>query len=234
MIGNISKIHWEQLNDEITRCELCPRLVEWRQKVSMTKKKAFINQDYWGRPVPGFGDLNARVMIIGLAPGAHGSNRTGRMFTGDSSGSFLYPALFRSGFANKEMSENINDGLVLKGLFITALCRCVPPGNFPKTEEIRNCLPFLKREIELLPKISGFVSLGNVAFQNLLKIYKEIYKIPFPPDKKFIHGKLIRFKGITPWIIASYHPSRQNTQTGKLTREMFDNIWSLVNQNLLM
>src|SRR5678815_5750003 len=140
----------EQLNEEIIQCRKCTRLVEWREEVARVKRKAYIDQEYWGKPVPGFGDPHARVVIVGLAPGAHGSNRTGRNFTGDASGAFLYPALYRAGFANQPMAESRDDGLVLKDLYITASARCAPPDNKPTPEELNNCQPFLERDLEIL------------------------------------------------------------------------------------
>lgn len=222
---------WDELNDEIIHCRKCPRLVLWREKIACIKRKAFKNEDYWGKPVPGFGDLKARVMVVGLAPGAHGSNRTGRMFTGDASGEFLYNALFQAGFANQKLSENRSDGLQLHGLFISALCRCAPPGNMPSREEIKNCNRFLEKEIDLLSGLEGYVALGYVAFESLIKMYAKIYQVKLNINTNFVHGKFMEFEGKIPWIIASYHPSRQNTQTGRLTKKMFDNIWLTVKNN---
>ncbi len=214
---------WKDLENEIITCRRCPRLVEWRERVAKERRLAFRDCEYWGKPVPGFGDHNAAVLAVGLAPGAHGSNRTGRMFTGDASGDFLYPALYQAGFANQATSHNRIDGLVLNNLFISALCRCVPPGNMPAKDEIENCLPYLLREIKLLDKVRVFVALGALAYQNLAAILTDPQLML---KKRFTHGGIIQIQEESRWLIASYHPSRQNTQTGRLTKEMFDKIWS--------
>lgn len=221
----------ETLEAELIHCRKCPRLVAWREEVAQTKRKAYQDETYWGKPVPGFGDPNAKVMIVGLAPGAHGSNRTGRMFTGDASGDFLYPALYRDGFANQPTAEHINDGLQLKDVFITAVCRCVPPKNRPKVAEIKNCLPWLKSEINLLKNLQGFVALGKIAFDGILRLYKMQGK-KLPP-MNFGHNQFFELGPGLPWLLASYHPSQQNTLTGRLTEAMFDDIWTRV-RNLLV
>lgn len=212
-----------QLIHEITQCHACPRLVAWREKVGEDKRRAFLDQTYWAKPVPGFGDPNAKILVVGLAPGAHGSNRTGRMFTGDASGEFLFAALHRAGFANQPQSQRIDDGLALNQMFITAVCRCVPPDNKPLPAEITNCLRFLRCERDLLPSIEGVVALGKIAFdvvkKEILDTKSEESLIPFT------HGVFIDHTEKRPWILGSYHPSRQNTQTGRLTVEMFDSIW---------
>ena len=208
----------EQLNEEIIQCRKCPRLVRWREEVALVKRKAYRDQEYWGRPVPGFGDPMARVLVVGLAPGAHGSNRTGRQFTGDGSGRFLYPALHRAGFANQPSAESRSDGLILKDMYITASGRCAPPANKPTPEELNNCQPFLESEIEFLsPRV--VVCLGRIAFERILRIYSARSN-----GWKFGHGAAYRLEN-GPWILCSYHPSQQNTLTGKLTMEMFDEIW---------
>jgi uracil-DNA glycosylase family 4 len=208
----------DQLNDEILACRKCPRLVEWREEVGRTKRKAYKDYEYWGKPVPGFGDPNARVFVVGLAPGAHGSNRTGRQFTGDGSGNFLFPALYCAGFANQPDSVARDDGLTLHDLYITASGRCAPPDNKPSPEELNNCQPFLEREIEIIkPKV--IVCLGRVAFERILRIYSA-----HSPVYKFAHGASYQLENI--WILCSYHPSQQNTLTGKLTVPMFDEIWT--------
>jgi uracil-DNA glycosylase family 4 len=214
--------------DELIHCRLCERLVSWREEVAITKKKAYHNWNYWGKPVPGFGDLDGQVLVVGLAPGAHGSNRTGRMFTGDSSGDFLYPALFRAGFASQPESNNINDDLTLINLFITAVCRCVPPQNKPTLPEIKNCLPYVQHEISQMKNLKVVVALGAIAQFHILRIFSDLIqkKLQFP----FSHGRVDKFPLEMPYLISSYHPSRQNTQTGKLTIEMFDQIWLKVNQ----
>ncbi|MGD0610609.1 MAG: uracil-DNA glycosylase [Anaerolineales bacterium] len=213
------------LNEEVTSCRRCPRLVDWREKVAREKRRAFQAWDYWGKPVPGFGDPQARVLVVGLAPGAHGSNRTGRMFTGDASGDFLFPALYRAGFASQATSLHRGDGLRLKDLYITAVCRCAPPDNKPSMLEMANCQPYLLQEIEHLdPKI--FVALGRIAFDRLVRI------LPIQDDLPvFAHGVSYRIaKDKT--LVCSYHPSRQNTQTGRLTSAMFDQIWDKVRELL--
>lgn len=212
---------FEALNAEIIACRKCPRLVAWREEVAHTKRKAYMDWDYWGKPVPGFGDPKARVLIVGLAPGAHGSNRTGRQFTGDASGGFLFPALYRAGFASQPKSTSREDGLQLKGMYITASGRCAPPKNKPMAEELDNCQPFLEREIELLhPKV--IVALGRIAFERILRLYSEP-----KAGKKFAHSAVFRLAA-GPWLVCSYHPSQQNTLTGKLTVDMFDAMWAHV------
>jgi uracil-DNA glycosylase family 4 len=212
----------------IIACRKCPRLVAWREEVAHTKRKAYQDRDYWGKPVPGFGDHMARVLVVGLAPGAHGSNRTGRQFTGDGSGGFMYPALYRAGFANQPESTHREDGLKLQEMYITASGRCAPPGNKPTPKELDNCQPYLEREIELLkPKV--IVALGRIAFERILRIYfpkaelkNQILKRP--ASMAFGHGALYKLNADT-WLLCSFHPSQQNTLTGKLTVTMFDQIW---------
>jgi uracil-DNA glycosylase family 4 len=214
-----------KLNEEIISCRKCPRLVEWREEVARVKRRAYQDHEYWGKPVSGFGDPKARVLVVGLAPGAHGSNRTGRQFTGDASGGFLYPALYRAGFASQPLAESRSDGLILKDMYITASGRCAPPGNKPTSEELNNCQPYLEREIEILkPKV--IVCLGRIAFDRILKVFSVRNSA-----WKFGHGAAYQLKnGI--WILCSYHPSQQNTSTGKLTAEMFDTIWQQVKKLL--
>ena len=208
----------EKLNKEIIACRKCPRLVEWREEVARVKRKAYKDQEYWGKPVPGFGDSQARVLVVGLAPGAHGSNRTGRNFTGDASGGFLYPALHRAGFANQALAESRSDGLILKDLYITSSGRCAPPDNKPSPEELNTCQPYLERELVILkPKV--IVCLGRIAFERILRIYSVKNS-----TWKFGHGATYQLENGT-WVLCSYHPSQQNTLTGKLTVKMFDDIW---------
>ena len=214
----------EGLNRRIIACRKCPRLVEWRETVAREKRKAYGDWEYWGKPVPGFGDRRARILVVGLAPGAHGSNRTGRQFTGDASGRFLYPALFRAGLATRPESTTRDDGLGLRDLYLTASCRCVPPANRPAPVEIDNCRPYLAREIELLSP-GVIVCLGHIAFSNILKIHGlRASEFPFRHASKYRvsagHGRAHR------WLLASYHPSQQNTLTGRLTPAMFDRIWA--------
>lgn len=217
-MSNQSKL--EKLKEEIVQCRKCARLVAWREEVARLKRKAYIDQEYWGKPVPGFGDPQARVVSVGLAPGAHGSNRTGRNFTGDASGAFLYPALYRAGFANQPTATHRGDGLVLKDLYLTASGRCAPPANKPSPEELNNCQAYLERELEILqPKV--IVCLGRIAFERILRIYSIRN-----PAWKFGHGVLYQMHHGT-WILCSYHPSQQNTLTGRLTAEMFDEVWAL-------
>ena len=227
----MNAMDWKSLQQHIIDCRQCPRLVAWREQVALEKRAAFRDQEYWGRPVPGFGDLHARVMVVGLAPGAHGSNRTGRMFTGDASGDFLYPALHRTGFCSQPSSLKRGDGLELKDIFISAVGRCAPPQNKPTRQELMNCRPFLLQEIELLPELQGFVALGGIAFHHLLEIMQVHYGVIFPTKPKFAHGAFYHFPH-APWLLASYHPSRQNTQTGRLTEEMFEDIWTTTRAEL--
>lgn len=213
----------DTLNKTIISCHKCPRLVEYRESVAIKKKKAYKDWVYWGKPVPAFGDFHGRLMAVGLAPGPHGSNRTGRMFTGDASGIFLFAALYRAGFASAPTSASRDDGMKLNDLLISAVCRCVPPDNKPSRIEITNCLPYLVQEIALMKNLQGFVALGRIAFENSLAIYRaEGRKVP---QYQFKHGAVYQLGEGLPWMVASYHPSQQNTQTGRLTVSMFDQIW---------
>lgn len=213
---------WEEHEREVIECHKCPRLVAWREEIARKRRRAYQDWDYWGKPVPGFGDRQGTILVVGLAPGAHGANRTGRMFTGDGSGDFLYAALYRAGFANQPISRCVGDKLTLSNIYISAVCRCAPPQNKPLPEEITNCLPYLRREMELL-NFKGIVALGRIAFDNTLRLLRQD---GFALSKlEFAHGAVYQAENSAPWIIASYHPSRQNTQTGRLTREMFDQVW---------
>lgn len=204
-----------QVQAELVECRRCPRLVAWREEVARTKRRAYRDQVYWGRPVPGFGDPKAALVIVGLAPGAHGANRTGRMFTGDRSGDFLYAALHRVGWANQPTSRARDDGLRLDGAFIAAPVRCVPPANKPSPAEVRACRPWLEQELAVL-RPRGFLALGHLAWEQLL------VHLAWPkPWPRFAHGAVAQRPG-QPWIVASYHVSQQNTQTGRLTERMFD------------
>ncbi len=216
---------WEEHDRKVIACRACPRLVAWREQVASEKRRAYQAWEYWGKPVPGFGDYDARVLVVGLAPGAHGSNRTGRMFTGDASGDFLYPALCEAGFANRDRATDREDGLELRGLYISAVCRCAPPDNKPNREEIGYCLPFLTAEMDLLINLQGIVALGSLAFHESLGLLKEKYGLVVPEKPKFAHSQLYQFGDGSPWLLASYHPSRQNTQTGRLTKAMFAEVW---------
>jgi uracil-DNA glycosylase family 4 len=223
-----NNIGLNELNSEIIACRLCPRLVEWRETVARVKRKAFKDCDYWGKPVPGFGDIDGRILVIGLAPGAHGSNRTGRMFTGDASGNFLFHALFKAGFANQAVATSIEDGLELNNVFISATCRCAPPNNKPTSAEIYNCRPFLNREISLMKNLVGIVALGKIGFDSAVKLINMKFLMNENTGKarKFGHGLLYMPEHVNyPWLLSSYHPSQQNTQTGRLTVEMFQAIW---------
>lgn len=209
----------EILNREITACRKCPRLVAWREEVARVKRRAYRDQEYWGKPVPGFGDPAARILIVGLAPGAHGSNRTGRVFTGDASGGFMYPALYRAGFANQPSAWSRDDGLTLKDVYIAAVAHCAPPANKPAPEELDNCQPYLERSLQILkPRV--IVCLGRIAFERILRVCSAR-----KPEFKFAHGAYHQLES-GAWILCSYHPSQQNTLTGKLTVEMFDDIWA--------
>lgn len=218
-----TEMFWRRLNNEIIACRACPRLVAWREQVAREKRRAYRDWDYWGRPVPGFGDPQARLLIIGLAPGAHGANRTGRMFTGDGSGDTLYGSLYRTGFANQPNAKHRADGLTLRDAFITAIARCVPPQNRPKADEVAACRPFLMREWKLLSGVQVIVALGQMAFDGCLRLLRDHgYEVP---RLKFGHGLHYPLDDIH--LIASYHPSRQNTQTGRLTLAMLDGVFEL-------
>jgi len=236
------------LNREVVACTRCPRLVEYRQEVARVKRRAYLGWEYWGKPVPGFGDPQARVLVMGLAPGAHGSNRTGRPFTGDASGNFMYPVLYETGFASQPTATDRNDGMKLRDLYITAAVRCAPPDNKPLPEELANCSHFLDREIAGLERIKVVVALGKIGFDAYLNYVKRQNPHPFdklragsngaknapsgwgshvPFSKKtyiFKHGASYRMPD-GKVLLASYHPSNQNTQTGKLTRKMFVEIF---------
>jgi len=215
---------------DITACRRCPRLVAWREQVSRERRRAYLNQEYWGLPVPGWGDPEARLLVVGLAPAAHGANRTGRLFTGDASGDFLFAALHRVGFASQPVSSGCQDGLRLHGIFITAACRCAPPENAPTPAELEACLPFLIREFELLPRVQGVVALGQVALRAVVATWrKQGWAIPRPV---FGHARWLQSGPGLPWLLASYHPSRQNTQTGRLSPEQFDRVWRLARDRL--
>ena len=210
----------KQLDSEVVCCTICPRLVEYRQKIAREKRRAYLNCEYWGKPVPGFGDPNARVLVLGLAPGAHGSNRTGRPFTGDASGKFMYPVLHETGFANQPNATDRNDGLRLKDLYITAAVRCAPPANKPLPSELANCAPYLERELEGLKNLKVIVALGKIGFDAYLNYLKRCGQLASRAPYIFKHGASYRMPD-DRILLASYHPSNQNTQTGKLTRPMF-------------
>jgi uracil-DNA glycosylase family 4 len=204
------------LEARICACRRCPRLVAWRERVAREKRAAFAGEEYWGRPVPGFGDANARVMVLGLAPAAHGGNRTGRIFTGDRSGDWLFAALYRAGFANQPQSRARDDGLELRGCFVTASVRCAPPANRPTAEERDNCLPYLVRELELLRALRALVCLGAFAWDAALRALGPRLR----PRPRFAHGAEVEVAGRV--LLGCYHPSQQNTFTGRLTEAMLD------------
>ena len=210
---------------EVVGCERCPRLREYCREVARVKRRAYLDWEYWGKPVPSFGDPQARVMIIGLAPGAHGANRTGRMFTGDRSGEFLYRALYETGFASSAESRSREDGLTLTGAYITAAARCAPPGNKPTPEEFRRCRPYLEREIDLLREVRAVVALGKLAFDAYLGILRDRGVIESRAGFCFGHDVEHRLAEGSPVLISSYHPSQQNTSTGKLTAEMLRRVF---------
>ena len=211
------------LNAEVVACTRCPRLVEYREMIAREKRRAYRDCEYWGKPVPGFGDPNARVLIMGLAPGAHGSNRTGRPFTGDASGKFMYPVLYETGFSNQPNATDRNDGLKLKDLYITAAARCAPPDNKPLPQELANCASYLDRELEGLKRLKVVVALGKIGFDAYLNYLKRRGLLASRKEFVFLHGAQYKADGKT--LLASYHPSNQNTQTGKLTRAMFVGIF---------
>jgi len=212
------------LNREVVACTRCPRLVEYREQIAREKRRAYLDWEYWGKPVPGFGDANARVLIMGLAPGAHGSNRTGRPFTGDSSGNFMCPILYETGFASQPAATDRNDGLFLKDLYITAAARCAPPDNKPLPQELVNCSSFLDRELDGLENVRVVVALGRIGFEAYLNYLRRKNVISGKREYEFRHGAEYKYPDGRV-LLASYHPSNQNTQTGKLTKEMFRNIF---------
>jgi uracil-DNA glycosylase family 4 len=209
----------EHLNQDIVSCTRCPRLIAHCRQVAREKRRAYMDWEYWGKPVPAFGDPNARVLVLGLAPGAHGSNRTGRPFTGDGSGYFLYPVLHRAGFASQASATHRNDGLVLHDAFITSVGRCAPPGNKPTRHELANCSQFLDRELAGLTRLKVVVALGKIAFDGYLAHLKRRGVALRSAHYRFGHGVEYRLPD-GRWLLASYHPSLQNTNTGKLTEKM--------------
>jgi uracil-DNA glycosylase family 4 len=209
-----------RLNARIVRCRRCPRLVRHREAVAAAPPRRFQGQRYWARPLPGFGDPTARLLLIGLAPAAHGGNRTGRIFTGDESGNWLFRVLWETGFANQPTSTHRDDGLRLRDAYITATIRCAPPANRPRPEEIANCEPYLLEELRALPRVRVVIGLGRVGWQAYLRARRALGLALPRPLPAFAHGAASRFDdGVT--LLASYHPSQQNTFTGKLTRAMF-------------
>jgi uracil-DNA glycosylase len=219
------------LQRQILRCTQCPRLVEYRARVACEKRRQYQEWEYWGKPLPSFGDPQARLLIIGLAPAAHGGNRTGRMFTGDQSGNWVYGTLHRFGFANQPSSQHRGDGLTLQDAYITAAARCVPPDNKPSNAELAACRSYLVRELQLLRRVRVVVPLGKIAFEAYLAARREL-DLPRPEDRpQFAHAASAWLpEGLL--LLASYHPSRQNTQTGHLTQAMFDAIFMRVRREL--
>ena len=219
------------LNEEIIACRKCPRLVKYREKVAREKRRAYREWEYWGKPLAGFGDAHARLLILGLAPAAHGGNRTGRMFTGDRSGDFLYAALHKAGFANQPTSLHRDDGLQLTNAYITATCRCAPPDNRPLPREILNCRTYLERELETL-KPKAVLALGKIAWDDYLDILKQLGVIASRARFKFAHGAEAEIAPGTPRLFGVYHPSQQNTQTGRVTPAMYARVLGRVRQFL--
>ncbi len=219
----------DALQQLVINCERCPRLVEWRTRVAREKVRRYQDEVYWGRPVPSFGDAEAQLLIVGLAPAAHGGNRTGRVFTGDRSGDWLYRALFKAGFANQPTSIHRGDGLRLKDCYITAVIHCAPPDNKPLPDEVSNCRPYLLTEIESLDTVKVVVALGGIAFDAVLAAFKALGSSTAPGGKsrkpRFGHGVEHPLTGSIT-LIASFHPSQQNTFTGRLTEPMFDSIFT--------
>ena len=213
-----------ELNHQVIACTRCPRLVEYRERIAREKRRAYIGCDYWGKPVPGFGDPNARILVLGLAPGAHGSNRTGRPFTGDASGNFMYPVLFETGFANQPTAVDREDDLKLKDLFITAAARCAPPDNKPLPQELANCSEYLDRELQGLKRVRVIVALGRIAFDAYLSHLKRHGMVKTRGPLIFQHGARYKLPD-GKILLATYHPSNQNTQTRRLTRPMFVRIF---------
>jgi uracil-DNA glycosylase len=214
----------EQLDKMIIRCRECPRLVHWREAAGQKPPRRYQGMDYWAKPLTGFGDSKARLLVIGLAPAAHGGNRTGRIFTGDRSGDWLYGTLYSFGFSDKPNSVQREDGLRLRDCYITAAVRCAPPANKPNREEFEKCRPYLVQELKLLKNVRVVVALGKIAFDSFLKAYSETGGKISKPRPHFRHGASICFsQGLT--LLASYHPSQQNTFTGKLTRKMFHQVF---------
>ena len=215
---------------EVVACERCPRLRDYCRRVAQEKVKRFRGEEYWGRPLPGFGDPAAELLIVGLAPAAHGGNRTGRVFTGDRSGDFLFSALFRAGFANIPTSTRRVDGLALKGCYVAPIVRCAPPANRPTPEEIRTCRDYLTREVELLPRLRAVLALGQIALNGFYSLYREM--VPELPETRlaFGHGLVHDLGGLK--LFVSYHPSQQNTFTGRLTPQSFDRVLSQITKLL--
>ena len=213
-----------ELETRVASCRACPRLVAWRELMATEKRASFANEEYWGRPVPGFGDPGARLLVVGLAPAAHGGNRTGRVFTGDRSGDWLFASMYRTGWANQPHSVHPDDGLRLLGAFIAAVVRCAPPANKPTPEERDRCLPYLVGELRLLTEVRAVVALGSFAWDGALRAFNDLGTTIPKPKPRFGHLAEADLGGVT--LIGSYHPSQQNTFTGKLTEEMLDAVFT--------
>ncbi len=221
--SNSARDSFVELADRIVSCRRCPRLRRYCLEIAAKRRRAFADQEYWVLPVPGFGDRQAELLIVGLAPAAHGANRTGRLFTGDRSGDFLYSALHRAGFANHPLSVNRHDGLKLKGAYISAVLRCAPPDNKPARREVERCRSFLEEELRLLERLKAILALGRLAFDICLDILSK--QVDFKKSRYiFRHGAIYSISPCLPLLAASYHPSQQNTFPGKLTSEMFDRV----------
>jgi uracil-DNA glycosylase family 4 len=220
-----------KLERRVVRCRRCPRLVRYREQVARTRRRAFRDEVYWGRPSPGFGDPAAQLVIIGLAPAAHGGNRTGRMFTGDRSGDFLYDCLYRAGFSNQPTSVARDDGLELTNLFITAICRCAPPANKPLPAEILHCRPYLAGELDLI-RPQAVLALGGIALRGYLALLKDRGLVSSFAPYPFRHGACYRLPGDLPRLFAAYHPSQQNTFTGRLTKPMLLGVLRRIRRHL--
>jgi uracil-DNA glycosylase family 4 len=212
-----------KVEDEVVSCRRCPRLVAWREEVARVKRAAYADEDYWGRPLPGFGDPRARILVLGLAPAAHGGNRTGRIFTGDRSGDWLFAALWRAGLASQPQSIHRGDGLKLRGCYVTAAVRCAPPANRPLPAERDNCLPYLARELRLLNRLCVIVCLGGFAWDAALRTLTVLGVATPRPRPRFAHGASVSLERWT--LLGSYHPSQQNTFTGRLTEAMLDGVF---------
>ena len=214
-VENKHKTELEALTGEIIACRLCARLVAWREKIGKEKRASYKDWEYWAKPVPSFGDPDASILVLGLAPAAHGGNRTGRVFTGDASATFLTEAMHKAGLANQPNSDHRNDGLAFNGAYIAAAVRCVPPGDKPTPEEQRTCLPYLVRELLMLPNLKVIIALGHIAFRAGLQTLSEMASEKL--RGKFIHGEVYRFGATLPMMVACYHPSPRNTNTGVLS-----------------
>jgi uracil-DNA glycosylase family 4 len=217
---NMSSANLLKVRNEVVDCRRCPRLVEYREEIARKKRKEFLDWEYWGRPIPGFGDPNASLLIVGLAPAAHGGNRTGRVFTGDRSGDFLYKALYKVGVANQPTSRSTDDGLMLKGAYVTAAVKCAPPDNKPTIGETSNCASYLASEIDSLKNLDTILCLGHFAFNAVMRMIRNRCNLG-KGSEAFAHGRVLRLGRGIPVIVCSYHTSPRNTQTGKLTENMF-------------